>query len=216
MNEKAPKRVLVDYGLSNISAFKHKLDLNGLNFTVATSPEEINEASLLIVPGVGHFSSAMRYLIKEGLVSAIQEKVLAQKTPIVGVCLGMQLLTDFSEEGSSAGLSLISGKTVQLRKDGDSRKILSNVRWARLEQNTETAQPLSICTNGQFYFCHSYRVECESEAVVAYSYAMGERFPAIIRSGNIVGIQFHPEKSHHHGLSLLTDVIQELEKTDDD
>lgn len=213
MIERFPKRVLVDYGLSNISAFKHKLDVNGFSCTVATSSEEIDEASLLIVPGVGHFSSAMKYLIGEDLVSAIQEKVLVYKTPIVGVCLGMQLLTDFSEEGSCAGLSLISGKTVQLGKDDYSQKIVSNVQWARLEQNAEAAQPLSVSTKGQFYFCHSYRVECEPEAVVAYSYAMGERFPAIIRSGHIIGIQFHPEKSHRHGLALLTDVIRELEKS---
>ena len=92
MIERIPKRVLVDYGLSNISAFKHKLDINGFSCTVATSPEEIDEASLLIVPGVGHFSSAMKYLIVKGLVSAIQEKALVHKTPIVGVCLGMQTI----------------------------------------------------------------------------------------------------------------------------
>lgn len=194
-----------------MSAFKHKLEVDGFNCEIANSKKDIEDATLLIIPGVGHFASAMRHLHRDDLVTSIQEKVLIQKTPIVGVCLGMQLLTEFSEEGSCGGLSLIQGRTIHLCRERDSSEIVSNTRWAKLEENSCVTNRLNIGVEGQYYFCHSYRVECHQEFVVAYSSGRGEVFPAIIRKENVIGIQFHPEKSHRHGMALLTGILKELE-----
>lgn len=213
MISRPPRRVLIDYGISNISAFKHKLEIHGMTCEVGSSSIDVESATLLIIPGVGHFSSAMNVLGSDGLVPAIQEKVLVDKTPVVGVCLGLQLLTEFSEEGLRAGLSLIRGNTVQMKSEESNSEKFSNVRWAKLEKNSNASHALRASLSGQYYFCHSYRVECEPEMVVAYSYARGLKFPAIIRSKNIVGIQFHPEKSHSHGVVLLTEIIRELEES---
>jgi imidazole glycerol-phosphate synthase subunit HisH len=213
MISRPPRRVLIDYGISNIFAFRHKLEIHGIACEVGSSPEDVENATLLIIPGVGHFSSAMNVLDSVGLVPAIQEKVLVHKTPVVGVCLGLQLLTEFSEEGSRAGLSLIRGNTVQMESEETTSEKFSNVRWGRLEKNAHVSYALRASFSGQYYFCHSYRVECEPELIVAYSYARGLKFPAIIRSGHIVGIQFHPEKSHSHGVVLLAEIIRELEES---
>lgn len=191
---------IVDYGLGNLRAFSNVYKRLSIEHLISSNPEKIASASRLIFPGVGAFDHAMTLLQKSGLQPALEKAVLENKVPVLGICVGMQMLANSSDEGSLPGLGWIPGKVRQFNKECVTQ--LPHMGWNEVE-----AAELPIFHNreshSRFYFLHSYYFECveTSDAIAHASY--GDRFTCAVNRENIYGVQFHPEKSHHNGVQLL-------------
>lgn len=193
---------VVDYGVANIGSMLNMLRKVGATAVAASTAEAVHGADKIILPGVGAFDNGMAALHGLGLVDALRERALHARVPFLGVCLGMQLLGDSSEEGSAAGLGLIAGRSLRLRPPVDSRLKVPHMGW-----NTVRATRATPLLNGdddaRFYFVHSYHLHCADPADVLGTSQYGETFTSMVQRGNITGTQFHPEKSHRYGMELL-------------
>lgn len=196
---------IVDYGLGNLRAFANVYKRLSIQHLISSDPADIINASKLIFPGVGAFDHAMTLLQRSGLRSALEIAVLERKTPIIGICVGMQMLAKGSDEGSLPGLGWIPG---HVRKF-DHLKVpqMPHMGWNEVE-----APDLPLFKDreehSRFYFLHSYYFECEDPThAIAYA-TYGDRFTCGINRDNIFGVQFHPEKSHHNGVQLLKNFAQ--------
>lgn len=192
---------IVNYGLGNQGSILNMLKKIGAEAETSSSPEGILGAEKLILPGVGSFDTGMEYIIEKKLIEPLSEKVIGEKTPILGICLGMQLLTKFSEEGNIAGLGWIAATTSRLPAKADLK--VPHMGW-----NVVTPTRISPLTKGlpnetRFYFVHSYCVNVENEEDSILKANYGITFDAAIQHDNIYGAQFHPEKSHKFGMQLL-------------
>lgn len=195
---------LIDYGVGNINAFLNiykKLDIEAGK---ASTPEEVASASKLILPGVGAFDDAMNRLNQSGMREALETAVLVNKTPVIGICVGMQMLAESSEEGAMPGLGWIKGNV----KRFDPASINHVTKFPHMGWNEVT----SVRSNpllgeqgavGRFYFLHSYYFECQDPIDVLATSDYGHQFASAINCEHIYGIQCHPEKSHHFGIGLL-------------
>jgi len=195
---------LIDYGLGNIKAFANLYNRLNIPITIASSPEAILEAKRLILPGVGAFDEAMTLLNQSGLTAVLTEKVIHQKTPILGICVGMQMLANSSEEGTLPGLGWIPG----IVKKFDPSTIPYITKLPHMGWNTVAARPASplfagIDQNGRFYFLHSYYYECIDSHFILSTTEYGSIFTSAVQNNHILGVQFHPEKSHNNGVQLL-------------
>ncbi len=201
--------IVVDYKCGNIGSICNMLKKVGAGeVRVSSSPADIAAASRLILPGVGSFDAGMTALRKGNLESALNEKVLERRTPILGICLGMQLLFEGSEEGVEPGLGWVKGVNKRFDLPSGGRLKVPHMGW-----NTVEPAPGSRMFAGQpeefgFYFVHSYYAKCDNESVVAGWTRHGVRFAAAVEQGNIWGVQFHPEKSHRHGMQLLKNFLE--------
>lgn len=193
---------IVDYGMGNHASVIHSLRDLGFRVRVSAEPEVLDDTDVLVLPGVGAFPAAMQALHQRGLVSYLQQQAREQR-PIIGICLGMQLLTSASNEFQyTAGLDLIPGEVVALTG------AKWHIGWNTLE--CVNADSLLQPSDGQaFYFNHSFCYQGPSEYQVALS-RHPEPFASVIRRGNVVGIQFHPEKSQEAGRVLLKNLISGL------
>lgn len=188
------KVAIIDYGMGNV--FNVERALQALNcYTIITNdPKEIGAADAILLPGVGAFPQAMQSLEETGLIPLIKQ--LAKEKPLLGICLGMQLLFESSTEGMMTdGLGLIEGRVERMRV-----KQLPHVGWN------------SILRDEDVYFVHSYRAVTEDQYIIASAEYMGESVPAIVQSGLVTGMQFHPEKSGEFGLSLLKEWKEAIER----
>ena len=196
---------IVDYGVGNIQAFLTLFKRLGIPASRARFPDELEDATRLILPGVGHFDHAMQRFNDSGLRSGLERLVLEHSIPVVGVCVGMQMLADSSEEGALSGLGWVPGKV----RSFSSNPLMSNLPmphmgWNTLQVNTDSP----LFTRGfdnepQFYFLHSYYFDALDKDNVAASAFYGDDFDVVVSRGHIYGIQCHPEKSHHWGAQLL-------------
>lgn len=189
---------VIDYGAGNLFSVKNALDFLGFENKITASADDLRAADRLILPGVGAFPDAMRMLGESGLIGVIKEEV--QKKPLLGICLGMQMLFEKGYEfGETEGLGLIKG-TVKLMTP--EALPIPHIGWNSLEFN-EKCPLLNSCKDGEYvYFVHSYAADCADENVAAYC-DYGMRIPALVFSGNVFGAQFHPEKSGEVGLNIL-------------
>lgn len=196
--------VIVDYRCGNLGSVCNMLKRIGVDeFCVSSDPVVVGRASRLILPGVGSFDAGMTRLRELGLEPALNEAVRSRYVPILGICLGMQLLLESSEEGLAPGLGWIKGRNVRFAIPAGDKLKVPHMGWNSVRP-AEGSQMFS----GQppefgFYFVHSYHASCDREADVAGWTCHGYEFPAAVESGNIWGTQFHPEKSHKFGLRLL-------------
>ncbi|MBI4432074.1 MAG: imidazole glycerol phosphate synthase subunit HisH [Candidatus Omnitrophica bacterium] len=213
-NAKSPDAVIIDYGVGNLFNVQRALDLLGASSVISGKPEDILSAKKLILPGVGAFEAGMRYLNERGLVSAIRKRA-AEGCPVLGICLGMQLLMTHSEEGGSHdGLNLIAGKVrrFQAPNNGQSYKI-PQIGWNRLTLASKGGNWRDTLLNGLdeapcMYFVHSYCVYPESaQAWLAQTEYGQDRFCSVLLQDNIQGCQFHPERSGEMGLRILKNFI---------
>ncbi len=194
---------IVDYGVGNLGSIRNMLKKVGSESCITSVPSEISTANKLILPGVGAFDAGMRHLQNSGLLPALQERVKQRRVPILGICLGMQLLTQRSEEGVLPGLGWVDAEAVRFKvEEGASLKV-PHMGW-----NVVSPQKPSLLLNGahpeeRFYFVHSYFVRCSNRADVLLTARHGNEFDAAFESDNIMGVQFHPEKSHKFGMHLL-------------
>lgn len=195
--------VVVDCGTGNLhSIFKQLLRL-GASVMISRTVKDIQDADKLILPGVGNFAHAMKNLYDLNLVSVLTERVLAQKVPILGICLGMQLFGKRSEEGQVDGLGWINAQTKRFILDEKLHLRIPHMGWNSIEIKRTSPFLNGISHDNTFYFVHSYHVACNEPENVAAITSYGIHFTSVIQKDNIYGTQFHPEKSHKCGLQLL-------------
>jgi imidazole glycerol-phosphate synthase subunit HisH len=199
---------LVDYGMGNISSVRNALDFLGEESELTADPLRILQANKILLPGVGAFPKAMQRLNELGLVSALREKVLDKNTPCFGICLGMQLLGEWSEENEmTEGLGLIPGIVRNISTIDPNVKV-PHVGFNSVDYHMSSLLFDGIKSGSDFYFVHSYSFHCENNlhqvAVAGYD---NMKITAAIQCNNVIGVQFHPEKSQANGLKLLQNFI---------
>ncbi|MFA6922806.1 MAG: imidazole glycerol phosphate synthase subunit HisH [Bacteroidales bacterium] len=194
--------VIIDYGMGNLRSVLNKFNKIGTKAVISSKVDDIKNASRLVLPGVGHFANGMKNLKELGLLHALNEKVLNEKIPVIGICLGMQLLTEFSEEGNVDGLNWIKGKTIRFNLKSAKLKV-PHMGWNSIIKKKENILLKNILDDSMFYFVHSYHVVCSNESDALTTTDYGYNFVSSLQSENIYGTQFHPEKSHEYGLQLL-------------
>jgi glutamine amidotransferase len=195
---------IVDYGLGNIRAFLNVYKRLNIEARTATNADELAGAEKVILPGVGHFDNAMERLEASGMKDALDELVLQKEVPVLGVCVGMQMLADSSEEGTRPGLGWVPGRVRALSGVPEAARLnLPHMGWNDVRPTTGNGLFDELQTGAQFYFLHSFFFEAARPADVAATSAYGIDFSCAVNSRNIYGVQFHPEKSHQFGTRLL-------------
>lgn len=195
---------IVDYGMGNLGSILNMFKKIGARAAITSDHDTIRAADKLVLPGVGAFDTAMRHLHESGLRELLDDVVLVEKKPVIGLCLGMQLLTESSEEGSLPGLGWVAGETRRFRfGDGDAGLKIPHMGWNSV--TAESSKPLvaDLFEPSRFYFVHSYHVTLRDPADAAAWTHYGYEFVSMIQRGHIMGTQFHPEKSHKFGMKLL-------------
>jgi len=203
----SPRVAIVDYGMGNLHSVKRKLDRIGVHPQVTSDPEEVLHADKLLLPGVGHFGKAMEHLETLGLVPALREAVIVRKTPILGICLGMQLFARHSQEGDAEGLGWIDADVVRFTIDDTRRFKVPQMGWngVRVARSNELLE--GVTEETEFYFVHAYHLVCRDRADVVCDTDYGYPFTSVVQRENLYGVQFHPEKSHDAGEGLLRNFL---------
>lgn len=195
---------IIDYGLGNLRSVLKAFERIDEPAKLATQPEDLKGASRIVLPGVGSFAAGMANLRRHGWIEPLNEAAVEQRIPVLGICLGMQLLTTHSEEGDADGLGWIPGQTQRIATASTPSALkVPHMGWNTLEFDTEHHVLRGVAPTDKFYFVHSYCVIADDTACMLTSTTYGRRFNSGIAKGNIIGFQFHPEKSHASGLSLL-------------
>jgi glutamine amidotransferase len=195
---------IVDYGLGNIRAFSNTYKRMNIEARVATNSGELAGATHIVLPGVGAFDHAMELLQASGMRPALDELVLQRGVPTLGICVGMQILADTSDEGQRSGLGWISGRVRSFRSAPAAAVLpLPHMGWNDVHPSPGDPLFAGLESEACFYFLHSFYFDCvqTESAVAAANY--GIDFSCAVRSNNVYGVQFHPEKSHHFGARLL-------------
>lgn len=201
--------VIVNYGIGNLGSVLNMLKKVGADAVISSDPVEIEKADKLILPGVGAFDTGMRHLHESNLVGLLNEKALARRTPTLGICLGMQLLMQKSEEGDLPGLGWIEGANVKFRFDENNGHLkIPHMGWNTVTVKRHDSLFKNLDQEARFYFVHSYQVVCQRESDVLATTHHGDDFVSALQSGNIMGTQFHPEKSHKFGMKLLSNFAE--------
>lgn len=197
---------IIDYGLGNLGSIRRAIEECGGDVFLAESPEQLQEAERIILPGVGAFGDGMKLLRQGSWVDPLREMVLSQKIPVLGICLGMQLLASVGEEGGTyQGLGFIQGNVV-LMQVGEKER-LPHVGWNNIQKNRECVLLKNIPDGADFYFVHSYHVQPQDSSVVAATGDYASGFVAAIEDGNVFGTQFHPEKSGPYGFQIIKNFL---------
>ena len=195
---------IVDYGLGNVRAFLNVYRRLNIEANTATNGEELKAASKLILPGVGSFDHAMEQLNGSGMRETLDELVLGDGVPVLGVCVGMQILARSSEEGKAPGLAWIDGSVKALGSLVSTEKLpVPHMGWNDVRPVPGTRLFDQLDVGARFYFLHSYYFHCERENEVVAVSSYGLEFACAVKSANVFGVQFHPEKSHRSGTRLL-------------
>lgn len=195
---------IIDYGVGNIQAFLNCFKRLGIKAVRAKKAEDLEHVTHLILPGVGAFDYAMQLFNESGLREKVEYLVLVEKVPVLGICVGMQMLASSSEEGSLAGLNWIPGKVKSFSSHEVSHELpMPHMGWNDILIHRQKSLFNDIGVQPKFYFLHSYYFECDNKEHVIASAEYGFNFDCILSNGNIYGIQCHPEKSHSYGSLLL-------------
>ena len=194
---------IVDYGMGNVGSIANMFKKLEVTSVITDEPDVIEQAEKLVLPGVGSFDRAMNAIRQSGIHDALDHAVDQRNVPLLGICLGMQLLTDRSEEGDAAGLGWISGETKRFSQDTNPDLQVPHMGWNTIRVNNECGLTQNLPEDPRFYFVHSYYVDVEHEEHSMMKTDYSIPFDSAIRKDNIYGVQFHPEKSHKYGFSLL-------------
>jgi imidazole glycerol-phosphate synthase subunit HisH len=197
---------IVDYGMGNLGSIQNMLKHIGAAAVITADLQIIGDATKIILPGVGAFDNAMTNINNSGLREVLDRKALVNRVPILGICLGMQLLTNSSEEGELSGLGWIPATTNRF-PDTPGLKV-PHMGWNLVQRSTPSKMTEGFEEETRFYFIHSYYVKVDDEAQSMLKTEHGVTFDSAIQNGNIYGVQFHPEKSHRFGMRLLTNFVE--------
>ena len=196
---------IIDYDAGNIQSVANMLRAAGIAWCVSRDPGDVEKAERLVLPGVGHFDHGMKKLAERGLLRALNQRVIGDGAPILGICLGAQLLTRSSEEGVLPGLGWIAARTVKFNHARmDSSLRIPHMGWADTWAVREHPIFTGLLSDARFYYVHSYHIVCEEPDQAILAAHHGYDFTSGIARANVVGVQFHPEKSHRYGQQILT------------
>jgi glutamine amidotransferase len=200
---------IIDYGVGNLASIKNMLKKIGYDARISGAASDIFKSNKLILPGIGHFDNCMQKFNASGIRDLVTKKVIDEKTPLLGICVGYQMLMDRSEEGVERGLGWIKGDVIKF----DQRKLTNSLKiphmgWAEVELNKPSLLFKNMYEDPRFYFVHSFHPipDISSDVLLCANY--GYRFPAAIEHENIMGVQFHPEKSHKFGMQLMKNFVE--------
>jgi imidazole glycerol-phosphate synthase subunit HisH len=195
---------VIDYGMGNVGSIINMFYKIGAPVVLTNNIEEIEKSDKLILPGVGAFDNGMRNLNDSGLSAAIRRHAIDNRKPLLGICLGMQLLGKNSEEGNETGLGLIPFENKRFNFMGNTQLKIPHMGWD-IAVTAIKEDPLveGLSSQQRYYFVHSYYALCDSEDNVLMRCEYGYSFTAAVKKGNVYGVQFHPEKSHKFGMALL-------------
>jgi glutamine amidotransferase len=199
---------IIDYGVGNLGSIQNMLKKIGVEAIVTANISDIESAEKLILPGVGSFDYGMQQLAERDYISVLNQKILNNKTPILGVCLGVQLFTKKSEEGNINGLGWFDAETIKFKFDTSSNLKIPNMGWQDVIVKKSSKLTQNLPEDSRYYFVHSYHLKCRHNEDVILSSNYGYEFACGIEKGNIVGVQFHPEKSHKFGMALLKNFVE--------
>ena len=195
---------IVDYGLGNIRAFLNVFKRLNVEAETVTTADELSRATKVILPGVGHFDHAMERLQGSGMRDTLDDLVLGRHVPVLGVCVGMQILARSSDEGELPGLGYIPGRVKSLAGVESVQPLhLPHMGWNDVRPAQGNRLFAELEDDARFYFLHSFYFECDRPQDVAAVTSYGTDFSAAVSADNVHGVQFHPEKSHHFGTRLL-------------
>lgn len=197
--------VIIDYGMGNLRSVEKAFKRIGIKPSISSERKVIEKARKLILPGVGNYANGIVNLKQYGILNILNKKVLKDKIPVLGICLGMQLFTDWGEEGNVAGLGWIKGKTTRFKFNEEYK--IPHMGWNTIIKQKSNSLLNKLKNDSSFYFVHSYHVECEDKKDILATTNYGTNFISMIQKNNIYGTQFHPEKSHSTGLQLLKNFI---------
>jgi|TARA_R110000782_G_scaffold118028_2_gene208479 imidazole glycerol-phosphate synthase subunit HisH len=199
---------IINYNAGNIKSIQNMLKRIGAKSIISSSAEEIAQADKLILPGVGSFDYGMKNLQQSGLIEIINEKVINNKTPILGICLGAQLLGNNSEEGIEKGLGWIDMDIVKFDKSKMTEQLkIPHMSWNEVVVSKKSMLMEGLEDEARFYFVHTYHMQLENENDVLTKSNYGYEFVSAVEKENIFGVQFHPEKSHKFGMRLLQNFV---------
>ena len=203
------RTIIINYDAGNILSVQNMIKKVGFRAEISQDKHTIEQADKLILPGVGHFDYGARQLHALGLWDILQEKVLHQKKLILGICLGAQMMTQSSEEGTEKGLGWIQGKTVRFKAENQSMKI-PHMGWNNVKFGQKDHVLLKDLENEQarFYFVHKYHFQDVPKDAILTTTQYGYEFTSGFAQDNIMGVQFHPEKSHKFGMTMLKNFMQ--------
>ena len=196
--------VILNYGIGNLNSIKNMCNRVGVNALITDNPIEIEKAKKIILPGVGHFDYGMKMLRQSSFFEILNQKAILEKVPILGICLGSQMLLEKSEEGSELGLGWIKGECKKF--DFQENKLnlsIPNMGWNEVAFEKNFALSKNLTENSRFYFVHSYFMNCHDSENSKGKANYGIDYTCAIQKENVFGVQFHPEKSHKFGMQLL-------------
>lgn len=200
--------VIVDLGMGNLNSVKKKLYRLGIDSVITSEQKIISSADKIILPGVGHFSQAMENMRRLNLFDTLNEFALVHKKPVLGICLGMQLLAKHSEEGDSHGLGWIDANVVRFKISDKLKFKIPHTGWNSIIKTKNSLLMKGIDDESFFYFVHSFHFLAENREDILNETDYEYRFPSAMEKNNIFGVQYHPEKSHDVGEKLLKNFIE--------
>lgn len=200
--------VIVDYKTGNLGSIQNMLKKIGEKSTISSDPQMINEADKIILPGVGSFNKGVKSIKELGLWEPLNKRVLLDNVPILGICLGAQLMTKGSEEGQELGFGWVDAYTYRFKIDRDSKFKVPHMGWNKVGRLKDSRLLANMYDDARFYFVHSYHMTFNDLDQRLLSSAYTYNFDAAFEVGNILGVQFHPEKSHKYGMRLLKNFVE--------
>lgn len=201
---------IIDYGMGNLRSIQKTFERMEIPSIISSDPDEIEKAEKLVLPGVGHFARGMQKIRELGLLEILNRKVLQEKTPVLGICLGMQLFCKFSEEGNAEGLGWIDAHTVRFQVSDNLKYKIPHIGWNSLAANFDSPLLFDFEPSDQVYFVHSYHVVSRDTDAVLTTSTYDYPFVSAVQKGNIFGTQFHPEKSHKAGSRILKNFAERI------
>jgi glutamine amidotransferase len=199
---------VIDFGMGNIGSIRNMLKFVGAPYVLTNDRHEIAQCDKILLPGVGHFGLAMENLARRDLVRPLQDFVQDRRMPILGICLGMQLMCSSSEEGGVPGLGYIEAEVRRFAGPAETGVKVPHMGWSDVEFAKRSVLTEHLGDRARFYFVHSYYVTCRDPGDVLASTNYGITFASAFVRGNIAGVQFHPEKSHKYGIQLFRNFVE--------
>ena len=198
---------IVDYRMGNLNSVKKKLDRLKTTASITSNPRDIVKADKIILVGVGHFAQAMKNIKELALLDALNEVVIIKKKPVLGICLGMQLMANDSEEGNTEGLGWLNANVRKMKVNDTLKFKIPHMGWNKIIKSKESALMKGIPKSTEFYFVHSYYFQSNETSDILNETEYSFKFTSAVEKDNIFGVQYHPEKSHDVGDVLLNNFI---------